>query len=189
MKHSLITALALLLTVSMSAQEFSREGMQRARNRQNRMDMTEVYDRMANSLAKDMKLKGDDKEKFTILYKDYQAARYNAMHPNGETNEETEEIDFKNITDEEAAAKIQANFEKQAVDLNQNHERQLKQLEVDKEYYVKFLDMITPAQCARIFLQNTNAASSMRNMNGMGGFGGMGGMGGMRGMGGMGGGF
>ncbi|MCQ2095557.1 MAG: hypothetical protein MJY59_02285 [Bacteroidaceae bacterium] len=145
--------------------------------------MTEVYNKEAESLIKDMKLKKDKKDMFKVLYLDYQNARFNAVNPNGGDQEVKEAVvDLKSITDENADSLIQNSFK-----------RQERELAVAKEYYKKFLDILTPAQAAYVFLSpSADAMTPGRMMGGMmGGFGGgmpMGGFGGGMPMGGFGGG-
>lgn len=132
--------------------------------RQGRMDMAEVYNKKAESLIKSMKLDKDKRDMFKALYMDYQNARFNAVNPNGGDQEVKENIvDLKSITDENADSLIQKSFA-----------RQEKQLAVDKEYYKKFLDILTPSQAAYVFLSPAaNAMTPGRMMGGMmGNFGG-----------------
>lgn len=133
-----------------------------AQNNRRRVDPTEVHNRMAERLVKQMKLDDEKEETFKVLYLDYQTARTNAANPKGENEEE---VDLKKITDEQAMELIQKQLAAQEA-----------QLKVDREYLPKFLELITPAQAAHIFVGRTNAQSS-RGMGGMerpGGF--MGGM-------------
>ena len=62
----LILALALMLiSTSLFAQGNNR------RERQNNMDITEVYNRQASRLVKSMKLDKSKEDVFTVLYLDY----------------------------------------------------------------------------------------------------------------------
>lgn len=171
--HTRLLTLALLLcALTATAQESSDQ----RRERENNIDITEIYNRQATQLAKQMKLDSDTKELFTILYLDYQNARHNAANPTGGDSEGTEQqADLKEITDDEALELIEKNFD-----------RQEKQLAVDKEYLPKFLEIITPAQAARMFLQQGMRPTSGNQRGGRdggpdgmgGGPGGMGGPGG-----------
>lgn len=133
-----------------------------AQNNRRRVDPTEVHDRMAERLVKQMKLDDEKEETFKVLYLDYQTARTNAANPKGENEEE---VDLKKITDEQAMELIQKQLAAQEA-----------QLKVDREYLPKFLELITPAQAAHIFIGRTNAQSGrgMQDMGRPGGF--MGGM-------------
>ena len=135
-----------------------------AQNNRRRFDPTEVHSRMAERLVKQMKLDDEKEETLKVLYLDYQTARTNAANPKGESEEE---VDLKKITDEQALELIQKQLAAQEA-----------QLKVDREYLPKFLELLTPAQAAHIFIGRTNAPSG-RGMQG-GGMGRPGGfMGGM----------
>ena len=176
---SIIVMLALLLVgaTSINAQE-QEQGQRRQRQR---MDPTEMYTRAGERLAKQMKLDDEKKQTFLVLYLDYMATRQNAGDPKGEElNGQDEKIDMKKLTDAQATELIQKQFTKQE-----------KQLAVDKEYYAKFLEILTPAQTAQIYLQQGGQRGGFRQNGGEGG-GQRGGMGGGPrggGMGGNGGGF
>lgn len=152
------------------------------RNRQNRMDMTELYNQQAERLIKEIKVKKDKKDTFTALYLDYQTARFAAMNPGGSDQEKADKADLKALNDENADSLVEKRFS-----------RQVKQLEVDREYYQKFKELLTPSQAAQVFMQSGFAGMmggmpNFGNMRGMmGGFGG--GMPDFGGMGGFGGGF
>ena len=138
------------------------------RNQRQRMNPTELYTRMADRLAKEMKLEDDKAETFKVLYLDYQTARQNAANPKGE-NAENERVDMKKLTDAQATELIQKRFQTQEA-----------QLAVDKEYYPKFLEILTPAQAAQIYIQRGGGRNGMNGQNGRGGRMGGGGFGGAR---------
>ena len=171
--RSILTfALLVMFSVSVSAQN-DQQGRRR------RMDATEMFNRNAERLVKQLKLDDEKKDLFTVLYLDYMAARQNAAHPKGESDAD-ERVDFKKITDEEAKELVEKQFA-----------RTEAELKVDKEYYAKFLDIITPAQAAQVFLRGAGAAmggfrGGRPEGMGRGGFGG-GGFGGGFGGGGFGG--
>ena len=78
MKRIIVSAFALLLiTVAAVAQD--NNGRQRQR-----MNAQEMYGRMADRLAKQMKLEDDKADAFKVLYVDYQTTRSNAANPKGE---------------------------------------------------------------------------------------------------------
>lgn len=164
---SLIAVFAFaLFAVSVSAQN--------QQGRRQRMNTTEMYTRQAERLVKQLKIEDDKKDLFTALYLDYQNARHNVANPKGE-NEKEEKIDLKKMSDDAAKELVQKQFAQQEA-----------QLAVDKEYYQKFLEMLTPVQVAQIFVTRLG-----RNAEGFGGRGGFGGgfPGGGFGGGGFGGGF
>lgn len=104
-----------------------------------RLDPTEMYTRMADRLVKQLKIEDDKAEVFKILYLDYQTARHNAANPKGESN--NERVNLKSLTDEKANELIQKQFATTEA-----------QLAVDKDYLKKFLEILTPAQAAQIFV-------------------------------------
>lgn len=173
MNKSILLVLALAFAVTASAQN----GNESRRERMNNISLAEINNRMASRLAKQMKLDDETEQKFTALYLDYQNARHNAVNPRGGDQEGAEQrTDFDRLSDEEATELIQKNFDRQA-----------KQLAVDREYLPKFLEIITPAQAAQVFIVRGNARQGgQRNGGGNrgggprgggfgGGFGGFGG--------------
>ena len=161
MKKFILSALALVL--------FSAAAMaQRGNGRQ--FNPAQMYQTMAENLAKQLKLKKEKADNFKLLYIDYQNARANAENPRGEAN--NEKIDVKKMTDEEANALIQQQFDAQEA-----------QLAIDKEYLAKFLEILTPVEAAQVFVRRLSMQSMMggmgnmmRGMNRGGGFGGGGGL-------------
>ena len=154
MKKFVFTTLVFVFVATVAmAQGFN--GGQRQR-----LDPTEMYNRMAERLAKQMKLDDDKEGVFKVLYLDYQTARHNAANPKGE-NAEDEKIDLKKITDAQATELIEKQFKGQEA-----------QLAVDKEYLAKFLEILTPAQAAQIFLQRQGMRQGFGGGRPGGGFGG-----------------
>ncbi|MBR2154628.1 MAG: hypothetical protein IJ901_08465 [Bacteroidaceae bacterium] len=149
MKTKMMIAACVMLfatTSVMNAQD-NNGGRQRQR-----MNPTEMYTRTAERLAKQMKLDDDKTNSFKVLYLDYQTARTNAANPKGE-NTENERVDMEKMTNEQATELVQKRFQAQEA-----------QLAVDKEYYTKFLEILTPVQAAQIFIQR---GGNFRGMAGM----------------------
>ena len=145
-----------MVLVSVAAVAQNGNGGQRQR-----IDPTELYNRQAERLAKQMKLDDDKANVFKVLYLDYQTARQNALHPKGE-NAEEERPDFKKMTDAQATELIQKQLAGQEA-----------QVAVDKEYLPKFLEIPTPVQTAQIYLQRGGMRNGGQGMQGgQGGFGG-----------------
>ena len=173
----------LIIAVAATATISAQDDNERRRERRNDMDIAEIYNRQASRLVKQLKIDNDKKDVFTVLYLDYQNARHNAVNPKGGDKEgEEQRADFTNMTDEQAMEMIQNNFS-----------RQEKQLEIDKEYLPKFLEIITPQQTAQVFMQQgARPGGGNRGQGGGnrgGGFGGQGGGNRGGGFGGPGGGF
>ncbi|MBR1521795.1 MAG: hypothetical protein IJ635_11240 [Bacteroidaceae bacterium] len=160
MKKFILAALAMVL-VSVAAVAQNGNGGQRQR-----IDPTELYNRQAERLAKQMKLEDDKANVFKVLYLDYQTARQNALHPKGE-NAEEERPDFKKMTDAQATELIQKQLAGQEA-----------QVAVDKEYLPKFLEILTPVQAAQIYLQRGGMRGGQGMQGGQGRPGGQGGFGG-----------
>lgn len=161
--HSIM--LSLVLVAAATTASAQRNGGGRPDAQRQGENLTEIYTAQASRLAKQMDLKKDKKELFSVLFLDYQNARHNAVNPKGGDQESEEaRVDFDNLTDEEATELIQKNFD-----------RQERQLQVDKDYLPKFLEILTPAQAARVYLA-TGGRQGGRDMRGMrggpGGFGG-----------------
>lgn len=162
--------LAILAFVSISTAVMAQNN--NGRGQRQRIDPTEMYTRMGDRLAKQMKLDDDKSDVFKVLYLDYQMARRNAANPKGES-EAQERVDFDKLTDEQATELIQKTIATQEA-----------QAKVDKDYLPKFLEILTPVQAAQVYLQRQSGMNRSENgrmgegrMGGgrMGGFGGPGG--------------
>ncbi len=134
MKTRIFIAAAMLCLVSFSA------SAQDGNNRRQRFDRAEMLQRFADRLSQQMNLSEEKSATFKVLYMDYQMARQNAANPKGE-NEQQENVDMKNLTDQQASELVQKHFAAQEA-----------QLKVDRDYYPKFLEILTPAQAAQVFL-------------------------------------
>jgi Skp family chaperone for outer membrane proteins len=154
--------------------------MKAQRDRQ-QMDPTAMAAERAERLAKDMSLEGDVKTKFVDLYKKYQdeltADIREQMQKREERTEERKKD--KDLTDEEALAKINEQFEQEQAQIS----RQQKQLMIKKNYLAEFREILTPQQLLKVFGRSgRNRASNNNNdggdrmggpgMGGPGGFGG-----------------
>lgn len=137
MRKIIISALAFLLISTAAMAQDNQGGRQRQK-----FNPAEMYEKMAERLAKQMKLEDDKAESFKVLYLDYQTARSNAINPKGENEEGEEKVNLNKITDEEANKLIQKSFDKLEA-----------QLKVDKDYLPRFLEILTPAQAARVYVK------------------------------------
>lgn len=160
-KFVLVVALVCFATDSYA----QNDGRSSRRERQNNVDMSELNNRRATRLAKDMKLDDEINGKFVVLYLDYLAARHNAANPKGgDVETASNRIDYDELTDAEAKELIEKRFAAQDA-----------QLKVDKEYYPKFLEFLTPVQVARVYLNSANANGARMGTMPMGGMRPMGG--------------
>ena len=137
--------------------------------RRQRIDQAEMNNRMAERLASQMKLDKEKTELFKLLFLDYQTARQNAANPRGEDESANERVNLDKIDDAKATELIEKQFAAQEA-----------QLVVDREYLPKFLEILTPAQAARIYLRrgNQQRGQMQGGQGGPRGFGGPGGPGG-----------
>lgn len=137
--------------------------------RRQRIDQAEMNNRMAERLASQMKLDKEKTELFKLLFLDYQTARQNAANPRGEDESANERVNLDKIDDAKATELIEKQFAAQEA-----------QLAVDREYLPKFLEILTPAQAARIYLRrgNQQRGQMQGGQGGPRGFGGPGGPGG-----------
>lgn len=149
MKKNILLA-AVLALVSVAAMAQNPNGGQRQR-----FDPTEMYNRMAERLAKQMKLDDEKAASFKVLYLDYQMARQNAEKSKGEDATQATP-DFKKMTDAEATALIEKQFATQEA-----------QLAVDKAYLPKFLELLTPAQAAQVYVRRGGMQSARPQQGGM----------------------
>lgn len=134
--RKLIIALALFTLTASAAMAQSADHAQRR---------TEMILKQAERFAGEWGLEGEKRTNFITLYSEYQAkvmATYTAPQQN---NDEPQ----KELTDEEAKAKVEAYFSQQEDDIA----ARLARYQVQKEYYEHFAAILTPQQLARIFTQ------------------------------------
>lgn len=138
---------ALFVAMPASAQNNSRRNF----------DASKMTQRMAENLAKSMDLKDDAETKFIELYKEYQTEKMNITRDiNGDKKVDASDKmpDFKKLNDDEAKKYVEAYFANQQL-----------QLELDKSYYEKFKEILTPSQCAQIFISKRGMPANRANMN------------------------
>ncbi|MCD8266065.1 MAG: hypothetical protein LUC33_02815 [Prevotellaceae bacterium] len=142
-------ALVALVSVSASAQE----QRQRLSDEEIAAKRAEMVQKQADKLAKDMSLSDDAKTQFVALYTEYQEALAAAREQNrGEQPEQAgdrSEKKQKELTDEEATERIQQQFARQEAQIAQSQAA----LDVQKQYYAKFQETLTPQQLLKVFAQ------------------------------------
>jgi Spy/CpxP family protein refolding chaperone len=191
MKKMLLGTFAVLL-VGFTTPTMAQDQQDPQGGQDNQQDMSEMIQKRANRLAKDMKLDDNVKTKFVDLYTQYQNDLMGTMKQDRKQQKaDQDESDKKDseLSDAEATQKVQESFQR----TEQQIERMQKQLTVKKAYYDKFKSLLTPQQTMKVMVdqrgmrqRNNNNNNGNNRMGGMGGPGG-GGFGG--GMGGPGGGF
>lgn len=138
MKKTCMWLMALWMGLSTAAYAQQRESSE------NREQMrAEVVKKQAEKQAKDLGLTGDAKSSFVVLYCQYQHDLMRKGRKPAETAEE------KELTDEEAAERLNAYFAQQEEMIAQMQKR----LEVQKTYSKEFAKILTPQQLTKLFVQ------------------------------------
>lgn len=144
MKKIAMAVALMVLTMNAMAQRQNMTPEEMAARR------AEAVARQANQLAKDLNLEGDAKTQFLTTYNEYQSEVF-AVQQTERTR--TERIEAgKKLTDEQATKQIEENFTRQ----EQQIARQVLRLQIDKKYYAKFKETLTPQQLLKIFAQRNN---------------------------------
>jgi uncharacterized membrane protein YgcG len=184
-KLFIVSALSFLFVGNVCAQQGQRSEEDRAQMR------AEMIKRVAERSAKDFDLKGDAKEAFLTTFTAYQTEMFQT-NMGGMRQRGQEADEKKELSDEEANAKIQEQFTRQEEQIATMQKR----LEIQKKYSAEFAKILTPQQVLKVLTpQRNNQRNGQRGQGdgqrGPGGFGGGfgGGRGGFGGPGGFGGGF
>ena len=184
-KLFIVSALTFLFVGNVCAQQGQRSEEDRAQMR------AEMIKRVAERSAKDFDLKGDAKEAFLTTFTAYQTEMFQT-NQGGMRQRGQEADEKKELSDEEANAKIQEQFTRQEEQISTMQKR----LEIQKKYSAEFAKILTPQQVLKVLTpQRNNQRNGQRGQGdgqrGQGGFGGGfgGGRGGFGGPGGFGGGF
>lgn len=112
----------------------------------NDVRMTEMLEKRAERLADDLKLKKEARTEFLETYKQYQQElmkhrRMPSFPAEGEGKKESD------MTDEEAVARVKAEFDRKAQEVVNAYNA----FEVDKKYYELFSKTMTAKQLMKIF--------------------------------------
>ena len=139
-KTIIVAALALLSSVAVSAQErMSQEEREKA--------IAERIERSADRMASDFKLKDDAKKSFIETYTAYQKEMFATNQNQGQRLEQNGRDDEKKeLTKEDAEARIKQNFERQ----EQQIATMQKRLDVQKKYAEEFGKVLTPQQVLKV---------------------------------------
>lgn len=139
-KTIIVAALALLSSVAVSAQErMSAEQREKA--------IAERIGSAADRMAKDFDLKEDAKKSFVETYTAYQKEMFATNQNQGQRLEQNGRDDEKKeMTKEDAEARIKQNFERQ----EQQIATMQKRLEVQKKYAEEFGKVLTPQQVLKV---------------------------------------
>lgn len=176
MNRIILTLCVALIAVNAQAQQNDGQTSNRQNNKNQKKEKVEqskedLYKQQAESFVESFELSTETGAKFINLYIEWQNARMNITDKYGYAQSAGADVNFKKITPEEAE-KL----------LNDDFDRLAKQAQVDKEYYVKFQEFVTPGHAAQVVIQQRNSSAGrmaqFRNMSGGRGMGGMN-MGGM----------
>ena len=162
----IVSAFTFLVMGNVSAQQGQRSEEERATQR------AEMIQRVAERTAKDFKLKDEAKESFLTIYKAYQAEMFQT-NQGGMRQRSAEDEEKKELTDEEANAKIQEQFTRQEEQIATLQKR----LEIQKKYSEEFAKILTPQQVLKVLTPQRGQRGGQRGQvdgqqRGQGGFGG-----------------
>lgn len=177
MKRMLIVAaLSLMAVGQVQAQDEQTDESREAKR-------TELIAKSGERLAKSFSLEGDAKESFLATYAAYQQEMF-ATNGRRERTAEARRQDGegkKELTDEQATERIEANLKRQEQQAGQLQKR----LEIQKRYYAEFQKTLKPVQILKaMFPQRARQQQGQQQNQGgfrRGGFGGPGGPGGFGG--------
>ncbi len=122
-------------------------------------DPSQMFERRAESMADELKLKDDAKTAFVERYKAYLqemfTARMDGMQQNQQNRSKNE-----NLTDEKAKALIQQHFDQSTQQIVNSY----NVLNVEKKYYEEFAKTLTPQQLVKVFVPDVRANSNRTQM-------------------------
>lgn len=171
----IIAALGLMAVGQVQAQDEQTDESREAKR-------TELIAKSGERLAKSFSLEGDAKASFLATYTAYQQEMF-ATNERRERTAEARQQDGegkKELTDEQATERIEANLKRQEQQAGQLQKR----LEIQKRYYAEFQKTLKPVQILKaMFPQRARQQGQQQNQDGFrrGGFGGPGGPGGFGG--------
>ncbi len=143
MRKTVIAAvLALVGSTAVCAQE--RTNAERSEERTKAI--AERIEKSAERLAKDFNLKDDAKKTFVSIYSDYQKEMFATNQPQGQRQQANLNEEKKELSEEEATAKIKENFNRQ----EQQIATMQKRLDTQKKFAEKFSEVLTPQQILKV---------------------------------------
>lgn len=131
-------------------------------------DPSQMFERRAESMADELKLKDDAKTAFVERYKAYLQEMFTARMDGMQQNQQNQQNRSKNenLTDEEAKALIQQHFDQSTQQIVNSY----NVLNVEKKYYEEFAKTLTPQQLVKVFIPDVRANSNRTQMRRSGGF-------------------
>jgi len=127
----------------------------------------EMQTRQIERLVKDLKLEGEKKSQFEEIYKRY----FEELAATRTQQTRENERDQKELTDEEATAKLNEVFARQAEQIQQQQLR----LDIQKKYCAELSSILTPQQLLQVFRQQGERFGNRQGSRPQGGRGGFGG--------------
>ena len=118
---------------------------QQTKEEKNKAD---IYKEKAEAWAETFSLSSETAAKFENLYIEWQEARMNIIDKYGFEQKAGADTNFKKISEADAEKMLMDDFD-----------RQVKQAEADREYYLKFQEFVTPGHAAQIVMQQRNGAA------------------------------
>lgn len=158
-KTIIVAMLALVSCVAVSAQgSMSEEERTKA--------IAERIGKSAERMAKEFKLEDEAKKTFITVYTDYQKEMFATNQSRGQRSEQAESSQDKELSDEEATARIKENLDRQ----EQQIATLQKRLEVQKKYSEEFAKVLTPQQVLKLLTpqRSQGGREQMQRRNGDG---------------------
>lgn len=146
----IVSAFISLFMGNVCAQQGQRSEEDRAKMR------AEMIQRVAERSAKDFDLKGDAKDLFITTYTAYQNEMFDTNQGNRQRSSEADEK--KELSNEEATAKIEELFTRQTEQITTMQKR----LEIQKKYCAEFSKMLTPQQVLKVMTPQRNGQRGQR---------------------------
>ncbi len=147
MKKIILALFIGLTAVGVQAQQDG-DGKQDKKQDKVEKNKQEMLEEQANAYVESFDLGTETGAKFINLFIEWQNARGAIFNKYGFQQKAGDDVNFKKLTAEEAEKMMEEDFE-----------RQTRQAEVDKEYYVKFQELVTPGHAAQVILQSRNTAA------------------------------
>ena len=124
----------------------------------------EFMARQTERLVRDLKLDGEKKTQFEAIYKRYQDELASTRQQQARQRDDD---NSKNLSDEEATAKLTEIFARQAEQIQQQQRR----LDIQQKYCAELSAILTPQQLLQVF-QPQGRQGGRQGQGGRGGFGG-----------------
>lgn len=151
-----MAVVALMSCAALSAQE-------RMSEEQRAQAIAERIEAAGTRMAKEFKLKDDAQKTFVETFTAYQKEMFATNQIQGARGREQAE-EKKELTDEEATARIQENFARQ----EQQIATMQKRLEVQKKYAEEFGKVLTPQQVLKVLTPQRGQGSRGQGQRGQG---------------------